>query len=170
MMRAGTLLAVAAAAVLAACDGSDQAEIQQWMSEQKAITKPQVQPLAEPKKFTPQAYTQETAVEPFSNQKLAAALKKDGDGAYTGDMTPEAAKELFALLGRRAAEAPSAAGSMKFWVKDGALAKYEFGVRGKITVGGEEKREVEISRSTTVELKNVGSTTVSLPEDAKKKL
>ena len=71
---------------------------------------------------------------------------------------------------RSAAEAPSAAGSMKFWVKDGALAKYEFGVRGKITVGGEEKREVEISRSTTVELKNVGSTTVSLPEDAKKKL
>src|SRR5688572_21961395 len=39
----------------------------------------------------------------------AAALKKDADGAYTGDMTAEAAKELFALLGRRAAEAPAAA-------------------------------------------------------------
>lgn len=100
----------------------------------------------------------------------AAELKKESDGLYSGDMKPDAAKELFALLGRRAAEAPEAKGSMKFWIKDGALSKYDFVVRGKIMVGGEEKREVEISRSTTVEIKNVGSTTVSLPEDAKKKL
>jgi hypothetical protein len=100
----------------------------------------------------------------------AAELKKESDGVYSGEMKPDAAKELFALLGRRAAEAPEAKGTMKFWIKDGALAKYDFAVRGKITVGGEEKREVEISRTTTVEIKNVGSTTVSLPEDAKKKL
>jgi len=100
----------------------------------------------------------------------AAELKKESDGLYSGDMKPDAAKELFALLGRRASEAPEAKGSMKFWIKDGSLSKYEFVVGGKIKVGGEDKREVAISRTTTVEIKNVGSTTVSLPEDAKKKL
>ena len=97
-------------------------------------------------------------------------LKKDSDGVYSGDLEAEAAKALFALLGRRAAEAPSAKGSAKFWVKDGQLTKYEFGVRGKITVGGEDKREVDISRTTTVEIKDIGSTKISLPDDAKDKL
>jgi type IV pilus assembly protein PilP len=31
----------------------------------------------EPKKFSPQAYTQETAFDPFSNQKLTQALKRE---------------------------------------------------------------------------------------------
>lgn len=99
----------------------------------------------------------------------ATALKKESDGVYSSDLDGAAAKEMFALLGRRAAEAPEAKGSVKFWVKDGRLAKYEFSVRGKITAG-EDKREVDLSRTTTVEIKEVGSTKVSLPEDAKKKL
>ena len=99
----------------------------------------------------------------------ATALKKESDGVYSSDMDGAAAKEMFGLLGRRAAEAPEAKGTIKFWVKDGQLAKYEFAVRGKITAG-EEKREVDLSRVTTVEIKEVGSTKVSLPEDAKKKL
>jgi len=99
----------------------------------------------------------------------AVELKKDSDGAYSGNLTPEAAKEMFSLLGRRAAEAPDAKGSVKFWVKEGRLAKYEFNVGGKITVG-EDKRQVDVSRTTTVEIKDVGSTKLSLPEEAKKKL
>lgn len=66
-----------AAAALAGCSYSEQQEVQKWMSDQRAITKPQVQPIPEPKKFTPQGYTQEASVEPFGNQKLAQALKKD---------------------------------------------------------------------------------------------
>lgn len=99
----------------------------------------------------------------------ATALKKEADGVYSSDMDGAAAKEMFGLLGRRAAEAPEAKGTIKFWMKDGQLARYEFAVRGKITAG-EEKREVDLSRVTTVEIKEVGSTKVSLPEDAKKKL
>jgi hypothetical protein len=99
----------------------------------------------------------------------ASALRKETEGVYASDLDGTAAKEMFALLGRRAAEAPEAKGTVKFWVKDGQLAKYEFVVRGKITVG-EEKKEVDLSRTTTVEIKEVGSTKVSLPEDAKKKL
>jgi len=99
----------------------------------------------------------------------AVEIMKESDGAYSGDLAADAAKELFSLLGRRAAEAPVAKGSAKFWVKDGLLTKYEFKVRGKITVG-EDKREVDISRTTTVEIKDIGSTKITLPEGAKKKL
>ena len=41
-----------------------------------------MQPIPEPKRFTPQAYSQENSVEPFSTQKLVVALKRtltDGD-------------------------------------------------------------------------------------------
>ncbi len=82
-MNPKLLLAFAAAAVLAACSSSDDEEIQKWMQEQRAATRPQVKPIPEPKKFSPQAYTQEAAVDPFSQQKLMQALKRDAQQAGT---------------------------------------------------------------------------------------
>jgi len=99
----------------------------------------------------------------------AAELKKMPDGSYASSMATEAAKNMFSLLGKRAAESPDASGSMRFWIKDGLLSKYEYVVRGKITAG-EDKKEIEVIRTTTVEIKDVGAVKVSLPEDAKKKL
>jgi len=78
----------------------------------------------------------------------AEKLKKESGGLYTGELAPEAARDLFRLLGRRAAEATEAQGSVKFWVKDGRLEKYEFLVQGKITAG-EEKKEVDFRRTNT---------------------
>jgi type IV pilus assembly protein PilP len=77
------LLALAATSLLAACGASDHEEIQQWMQEQRASIKPQVKPIPEPKRFTPQAYTQEAAVEPFSSQKLVVALKRESQQTGT---------------------------------------------------------------------------------------
>jgi type IV pilus assembly protein PilP len=77
-MSMKNLVAVAATAVLVgACGSSGQQDLQAWMSEQRAQTKPHVQPIPEPKQFTPQAYTQEGATDPFSNQKLTQALKRE---------------------------------------------------------------------------------------------
>lgn len=59
------------------CGQSGQDELQDWMNEQRAQTKPRVQPIPEPKKFAPQAYTQEGVIDPFSNQKLTQALKRE---------------------------------------------------------------------------------------------
>lgn len=70
-------LAVAAAGVLSACGSGGDEEIQQWMAQQRATTKPQVQPIPEPKQFAPQAYVQEATTDPFSNEKLTQALKRD---------------------------------------------------------------------------------------------
>ena len=77
MRHTTLLLAVTAAAALSACEGSENEEINRWMAEQRAVTKPQVQPIPEPKKFTPVTYAMDAAVEPFSNQKLTQALKRE---------------------------------------------------------------------------------------------
>ncbi|WP_048439709.1 pilus assembly protein PilP [Caenimonas sp. SL110] len=69
--------ALALALAVAGCGSSGQEELQEWMNQQRALTKPRVQPIPEPKKFTPQAYTQEAATDPFSNQKLTQALKRE---------------------------------------------------------------------------------------------
>lgn len=82
-MKHGLLLALTAAAALTACGSSDNEEITKWMADQRAATKPHVTPIPEPKKFTPESYTQEAVVEPFSNQKLVMALRKDSQQAGT---------------------------------------------------------------------------------------
>jgi type IV pilus assembly protein PilP len=75
------LLGVVVVAALGGCGSSEQAELQQWMTEQRNAAKPKVEPLPEPSKFSPQAYNQEGAIEPFSNQKLTQALKRDSTQA-----------------------------------------------------------------------------------------
>ena len=80
--------------LLAGCGSSGQEELQQWMTEQRAEIKPKVQPIPEPKKFTPQSYTQEAATDPFSNLKLTQALKRDSAqiSANAGLVAPELAR------------------------------------------------------------------------------
>ena len=90
--KAFTLVSTAVVClVLTACSSSGQEELQQWMTEQRNLTKPKVEPLPEPTKFSPQAYTQEGAVEPFSPQKLTQALNRDSNRATAnaGLIAPE---------------------------------------------------------------------------------
>ena len=65
-----------AAFALAGC-GADLDGLQTWMDQQKREVTPNVPPLTPPKKFDPQPYVVADAVDPFSNQKLAVALKRD---------------------------------------------------------------------------------------------
>ena len=94
-------------------------------------------------------------------------MKKDGE-AYASDLTDEGAKNLMRF--RRGGDGPTvsnAKGSVKIWVKDGALAKYEFNVKGSINFNG---NDIDVDRATTVEIKDAGTTKVSVPDEAKKKL
>ena len=75
VMRIFALFVVAL--LVSACMGSEDDDLVQWMSEQKAQTKPNVVPISEPKKFKPESYTQVSAVEPFSREKLTQALRRD---------------------------------------------------------------------------------------------
>ena len=88
---AGMLMCTAC--LLSACGASDQ-ELQSWMKEQRSQSRSKIERIPEPTKFSPQAYTQESLVEPFSNQKLTLALKRDLSQATvnTALLAPELAR------------------------------------------------------------------------------
>ena len=103
-------------------------------------------------------------------------LKSEGDGLYTGEYTPEGAKD--AIAPPRPPGAPAggnfqppavadAKGSIKIWIKDGLLSKMESTLTGKMTIRDQER---PINRTTTIEIKDVGSTKIEIPDEAKKKL
>jgi hypothetical protein len=112
------------------------------------------------------------AIEAADLADKTKTLKKDGE-IISGDLTEDAVKTLLSFGRRPNADNPrpgpkDAKGTVKFWVKDGALSKYEYQVQGKVM--GREDQEREINRTTSVEIKNVGSTKLSAPEDGKKKI
>lgn len=96
---------------------------------------------------------------------------KMSEGVYTGDLTEAGVKELLSFGPRRdGGDGPAvsnAKGSAKFWVKDGTLSKYEFKVQGTISFNGNDR---DIERTTTVEVKDIGSTKITVPDEAKKKI
>lgn len=76
-MRFAILAVVAVGAILGGCDSGSNQELQQWMAEEQKKTQPKVQPLPAPKKYFPQPYLQDQAVEPFNAQKMALAFRKE---------------------------------------------------------------------------------------------
>jgi type IV pilus assembly protein PilP len=66
---------------LKGCSNGKDAELQQWMVEQKGNVPVKITPLLEPKKFVPQIYTQQNVLDPFNQQKLLQALRKDSSQA-----------------------------------------------------------------------------------------
>lgn len=117
---------------------------------------------------------------PFANFKAPAAQAQDlvgqvtelkeSDGAYVGDLTEEGAKKVLIPFNRGDGNGPEvsgAKGSVKFWVKDGVLSKYEIKVQGKISFNGNDR---DVDRTTTVEIKDIGTTKVVIPEEAQKKM
>lgn len=93
------LFSVTLVLLLAGCGASSQDELRQWMLEQKSQTKPKVAPISEPKQFKPESYSQVTAIEPFSNQKLTQALRREStQTAASGALiAPELARRKDAL-------------------------------------------------------------------------
>jgi hypothetical protein len=100
----------------------------------------------------------------------AKELKKDGD-AYASDLTEAGAKALLTMgrpaTGDNAPTVTNPKGSLKFWVKDGQLTKYEFHVQGTVSFNGNDR---DVDRTTTVQIKDVGTTKIQISDDAKKKL
>jgi type IV pilus assembly protein PilP len=78
MIKQITYRACAFAAVLGltACGESSVQEVKVWMKETQQNTKPRVQPLSEPKKFTPFDYTGKAEIDPFNPNKLLVVLAK----------------------------------------------------------------------------------------------
>lgn len=96
--RFAGLAVVAGAFVLSGCAGSEQEDLQRWMVEQRNQVRPAVPPLSEPKKFTPQAYTEDGQLEPFNSQKLTQALRRESNQTVNSALiTPELSRRKEAL-------------------------------------------------------------------------
>jgi hypothetical protein len=99
-------------------------------------------------------------------------LKKDTNG-ISGDLTEDGVKALLSFRprgGNSGGEGPAvsnAKGSAKFWLTDGKLTKYQFHVQGTVSFNGNDR---DMDRTTTVEIKDVNSTKIEVPDEAKKKL
>jgi hypothetical protein len=100
------------------------------------------------------------------------------DGVITGALTDEGIKAYIAGgRGRRgggagggggnAPDVTNGKGTLKIWTKDGALSKYEYHLTGTVSRGG---NDVDVDRTTTVEINDVGNTKIEVPEAAAKKL
>lgn len=102
-------------------------------------------------------------------------VKPTPDGSYGGELTEDGVKEILSRGrggrggGANAPAVSGAKGSVRFWLKDGLLHKYEYQVQGTMTIG-QNQREIEVNRTMTVEIKGVDGTKVDVPEDARKKL
>ena len=108
-------------------------------------------------------------------EELAGQTKElaKADDVYAGALTEVGAKALMSF-GRRGGanatppEISNAKGSVKFWMnKDGVLSKMEYNVQGSISFNGNDR---DINRTTTIEIKDVGSTKIEVPAEAKAKM
>lgn len=89
---------------------------------------------------------------------------------FAGQLTEDGAKKNLTFGRRGGANAPevsNAKGDVKFMVKDGVLTGYELHVTGSVSFNGNDR---DVDRTTTVQIMDVGSTKVDVPDDAKKKL
>lgn len=91
--RAGMLaFSLALMGTLVACSPS-QEDLRQWMKQEHDRVKPQVKPIPEPTRFVPQNYVQAGATDPFNEQKLTQALRRDSARADTSWLVaPELAR------------------------------------------------------------------------------
>ncbi|MCX8107999.1 MAG: hypothetical protein N3G20_04270, partial [Verrucomicrobiae bacterium] len=110
------------------------------------------------------------AAEVVELAEKVANLKKEGD-LYSGDFTEEGAKAVLSGPARRSGgtgpTVSGAKGSLKVWIQNGMVSRYEYNVQGTMSVGGNDR---EINRTVKVEIKDVGTTKFEVPPAAKEKM
>jgi hypothetical protein len=108
-----------------------------------------------------------TAADEAENMSKKAKELKAGEGdVFSSDYTEEGAR---ALLTFGPTPPKKASGSVKFWLKDGALNKFESHLKGTVSFG-QDGQENEFEMTRTFEIQDVGATKVEVPAEAKNKL
>ena len=93
------------------------------------------------------------------------------EGYYSTDLTPESAKELlhkYLRTSGRTADVSSPVGSLGFWVREGALTKYEVRLRGTVTFSAPRPSTWNADQVMTVSMFEVGTSRVDVPGDVRK--
>ncbi len=97
------LTGLAAALLVSACGDADREGVQDWITRQRAQSRPAPAPITEPKAFVPQAYPPGLGLDPFNSQRLTQALRREeADAETSARVMPERTRtrqplEAFAL-------------------------------------------------------------------------
>lgn len=67
--------------LLGGCSSGDESELNAWMQQQRATTRPKVTPIEEPKQFKPADYFAPQSEDPFASLRLTQALRRDTAGS-----------------------------------------------------------------------------------------
>jgi hypothetical protein len=103
---------------------------------------------------------------------LAAQAKEltAGTNGIGGELSEEGAKSLLMFRRGGNGDGPTvsnAKGTVTFWLTDGKLMKFQTHVTGTLSFNGNDR---EVDRTTTTEIKEVGTTKVTVADEARKKL
>ncbi|HWA10912.1 MAG TPA: hypothetical protein VG838_15840 [Opitutaceae bacterium] len=99
-----------------------------------------------------------------------AGLRVDGD-IVSGQLSDTAARLLLLPPGQDEVTPVQAAGAFKLWISNGMLSRYEVQLTGIVTVGpARGGKNVKTTQTVTVDLKDVGTTRLTVPPEAKAKL
>ena len=138
-----TIALVVACVVLAACSGSENEDLRQWMNEVGRNIKGKIPPLPQVKPYEPVPYDAGALVDPFKPAKLGSEQKKQGGSGVQPDLErPREPLEAFPLeslkfVGVMTRKKDSYAiiqvDSALYQVKVGNYAGQNFGVITKIT-------------------------------------
>jgi type IV pilus assembly protein PilP len=144
--------------LLTACGAASEDELRQWMTAQHNMAHPKAAPISEPKQFQPENYVTAGEVEPFSNQKLTQALKRDSSQAASNGalIAPELARrkepleefpvDSMAMVGSMIKEGKPVAlitvGKLLYQVHEGDHIGLNFGRATKISETEVSLREI----------------------------
>jgi hypothetical protein len=97
-------------------------------------------------------------------------LHVEGD-VVTGSLTNLGAQLLLVRDGQKYIEPLSASGTFKLWLRNGIVAKYQVKLEGTLNIHMQSgRRRVEVHQVTDTILKDVGTTTFDVPDQARAKL
>ena len=94
----------------------------------------------------------------------------EGD-VVSGTLTDLGAQLLLVRDGQKDITPLRAAGSFKVWLRDGLVAKYQVKLEGILKIDTPNgQRNVQVNQTTHTVIKDVGTTTVIVPDQARVKL
>lgn len=93
------------------------------------------------------------------------------DDVVTGSLTNLGAQLLLVRDGQEYIEPISATGTFKVWLRNGIVAKYQVTLQGLLNIHVQSgRRKVEVHQVTYTILKDVGTTSFDVPDQARAKL
>lgn len=98
-------------------------------------------------------------------------LRVDEGGIVSGRLSDTAARLLLLPPNQEKVSPEQATGSFKFWISNGMLTRYEIQINGIVSIDlGGSRRLVRTTQTVTTEIKEVGTTKLTVAPELKAKL